>query len=125
VTGCEDSRINTDDIDTEDVVRRYVAAWTGGDVDAVRALLAEGATAESNLPGPFLETLPVLAAQARLAPVSETITAGRAALVYDCVTPGGPIRVAEFLTVADGRITDVRRVYDVVALRAALPALAG
>jgi hypothetical protein len=115
----------TDEHGTEGVVRRYVAAWTSGDTAAVRALLADDAVVESNLDGPFLDGLARLAAAATLRPVSETFTGERAALVYDCVTAAGPVRVAEFLVVRAGRLTEVRRLYDVVALRAALPSLAG
>ena len=44
-------------------------------------------------------------------------------LVYDCVAPFGTARIAEFVTVTDGRITGIRQVYDVVALRRYFPGL--
>jgi hypothetical protein len=47
----------------------------------------------------------------------------RAALVYDCVAPFGTARIAEFLTVVEGRIAEVRQVHDPVAVRRYFPGL--
>ena len=43
----------------------------------------------------------------------------RAALLYDCVTqtPAGTIRTAEFFKIADGKISEIRLVFDATLLR--------
>jgi hypothetical protein len=55
--------------------------------------------------------------------VSTTCVDDRVSLIYDCVAPFGTARIAEFVTVADGAISELRQVYDVVALRRFFPGL--
>src|SRR4051812_2020961 len=115
---------------TRAVAHRYLDAWTSGDVDGVRCLLAQDVLVESNVSGPgsparFVDTLGQLAEHlVTVTMVSETYDAGRAVLMYDCLVrePVGAIRLVDFLDVADGLVTRIRRVYDVVALRGLLPA---
>jgi ketosteroid isomerase-like protein len=114
---------------TRDLTRGYLDAWTHGDRDRVRDLLAPDALVEWNLevpvdPETLLETLVRIAAQTEAVHVvSETYAERRAALVYDCVASSGTVRTAEFLAVSDGRIHEIRQVYDVAAVHRHLPGL--
>ncbi|GAA1783302.1 hypothetical protein GCM10009682_01640 [Luedemannella flava] len=105
----------------------YVEAWTHGDRARALDLIGPGATVEWNLALPadvptLVDALTRLAAASTAVRLTgETYTADRAALVYDCTAPGGTVRTIEFLAVADGRIREIRQVYDVTALRRLLP----
>lgn len=107
----------------------YADAWRHGDRTRALDLIDPRATVEWNLPLPagvpaLLSTLSRLVAGClviRLA--EETYDGYRAALVYDCSTFDGPIRIVEFLAVADGRIQEIRQVYDLIALRRLIPGL--
>ena len=111
------------------MAHRYLDAWTGGDLDAVRHLLADEVSVESNVSGPgsrarFVDTLAQLAGHlVKVNIVTETYDGGRAVLMYDCLVrePVGAIRMVDFLDIHDGRVHRVRRVYDMVALRQLLP----
>jgi hypothetical protein len=109
---------------TRDVAHRYLDAWTRGDLDAMRGLLAGDVAVECNA---GLPADPVELAQAldTVTLISETYADSRAILLYDCVTrePAGTIRTVEFLEIADARISEIRRVYDLVALRRLIPGL--
>jgi ketosteroid isomerase-like protein len=115
---------------SKDVAHRYLNAWTSGDIETVRRLLADDVSVESNVSGPgspvrFLDTLGQLAGHlVKVSMVTETYDAGRAVLMYDCLVqePVGAIRMVDFLDIDDGRVQRIRRVYDVVALRRLLPA---
>ena len=81
-------------------------------------------------PGPpvddeqLVETLDRLAASAHtVTVVSETCVGDRATMLYDCAGAFGTARVAEFLVVGDGRITEVRQVWDPTAIRRYFPEL--
>jgi len=108
---------------TRDVAHAYLDAWTAGDLDGVRGLLAADVTVECNLTGSgdgahLVEALGRLAAAVdAVTVVSENYADGRAMLLYDCAVGDGAIRTVEYLTVVDGRIADVRRVCDIVAAR--------
>jgi hypothetical protein len=110
-----------------DVARRWVAAWSAGDTGALFRLLAAGAAVESNLDpdGDFIEILTDFAAALeQVSVVSQTVIAGRVALVYDCTARGERFRLAEFLEVGDdGLVREVRRVYDLAAVERLMPGL--
>jgi hypothetical protein len=113
-----------------DLVDFYAASWIAGDRGTVRYLLAPDAELEWNLDlaideEELVETRHRIAQFAEHVTVVSTVcTGGAAALVYDCVAPFGTARMAEFLTVAGGRITGVRQVFDAVALDRFFPGLA-
>lgn len=118
--------------DTSDrVARDWVEAWSRGNLDRVRALLADDVVVECNLGWPgertaLVDSLHRLAGElAKVDLLSLTAAADRAALLYDCRTrqPAGSIRLAEFLDVNDTHITGVRRVYDLTAIDALIPDL--
>ncbi|GAB1695072.1 non-hydrolyzing UDP-N-acetylglucosamine 2-epimerase [Krasilnikovia sp. M28-CT-15] len=114
---------------TEDVVSCYAQSWIDGDRHAMRRLLAPDVEVEWNLDLPvddeeLVQTLHRIAVFAtEISVVSRVCTGTAATHVYDCPTMFGTVRFAEFLTVADGHITEVRHVYDAVGLNRYLPTL--
>jgi ketosteroid isomerase-like protein len=115
--------------DTEKAVQFYADAWIGGDRAAVRRMIAPDAEIEWNLDEPvddeeLVQTLHRIAMFAdAVTVVSSNVADGRAALIYDCAAPFGTVRMAEFLTVAEGRVAEIRQVYDPVAVRRFFPGL--
>ncbi len=113
------------------LARRWVDSWTRGDLDEVRAMLAEDATIECNLGWPaerevLLDTVRRLSAALDGTMIlSVTATDDRAAVLSDCrvLEPSGGIRIAEFLDLDGERVTGVRRVFDLTAVAALLPDL--
>ena len=114
---------------TAEVVAFYAQSWINRDPRAARRIIAGDAVIEWNLGVPvddeeLVQTLDRIAAFADPVTIVSTICAGdRASVLYDCVAPFGVARVAEFLTVTDGLLSEIRQVYDVVALRRYFPGL--
>ena len=113
----------------EDIVAFYTSSWTGGDLGAVRRLLAPDADVEWNLDAPvddeeLVQTLHRIAVFADSVTVVSRICAGDgAALVYDLAAPFGTARMAEFLSVEAGHLSEVRQLYDVTAIDRYFPGL--
>jgi hypothetical protein len=114
----------------EDIVAFYVQSWINDDRSAVRRLLAPDAEVEWNFPAPvddeeLVQTLHRIAVFADSVEVISQVCAedGNAALVYDLAAPFGTARMAEFLAVEGGHITEVRQVYDVTAIDRYFPGL--
>ncbi len=112
-----------------DVVDFYTGSWIGDDREGVRKVLAPDVDVDWNLDAPVDEEELVQTLH-RVAVFADTVTvvsrvrgADGAALVYDLAAPFGTARLAEFLTVAAGRITEVRQVYDIVAIDRYFPGL--
>ncbi|AGZ46654.1 hypothetical protein [Actinoplanes friuliensis] len=114
---------------TAEVVAFYAQSWINCDPGAVRRVIAGDAEIEWNLDQAvddeeLVQTLQRIAAFADSVTIVSTTCAGdRASLVYDCEAPFGTARMAEFVTVADGAVSEIRQVYDVVALRRYFPGL--
>jgi hypothetical protein len=112
-----------------DVVDFYIESWINDDRDGVRRILAPDADIEWNLDAPvddeeLVQTLHRIAVFADSVTVVSCVrAAGGAALVYDLAAPFGSARVAEFLAVSNGKITEIRQVYDVVAIDRFFPGL--
>jgi hypothetical protein len=110
-----------------DVIDFYVESWTHDDRDAVRRILALDAEVEWNFDTPvddeeLVQTLHRIAVFAdSVTIVSRAPSDDGAALVYDLAAPFGTARMAEFLVVEGGRVTEVRQVYDVVAIHRYFP----
>ena len=106
----------------DDIVAFYTSSWIGDDLAAVRRLLAPDAEVEWNLDAPvddeeLVQTLHRIAVFADSVTVVSRLCAGDgAALVYDLAAPFGTARMAEFLAVEGGHLTEVRQVYDVTAI---------
>ncbi|GAB1643645.1 non-hydrolyzing UDP-N-acetylglucosamine 2-epimerase [Krasilnikovia sp. MM14-A1259] len=113
----------------EDVARGYAQSWIDGDRHAMRRLLAPDVEVEWNLDLPvddeeLVQTLHWIAVFAtEVTVVSRVCTGAAATHVYDCATMFGTVRFAEFLTLADGQVTEVRQVFDVVGLNRYFPGL--
>lgn len=112
-----------------EVVEFYAQSWINCDLGAVRRIIAPDAEIWWNLAlgvddEELVQTLHCIAAFADAVTVVSMACAGdRASLVYDCVAPFGTVRVAEFLTIADGTVSGIRQVWDTVALRRYFPGL--
>jgi hypothetical protein len=112
-----------------DVVDFWTRSWINDDRLAVRRLLAPDAEIEWNLEAPvddeeLVQTLHRIAVFAdSVTVVTQSPAEDGAALIYDLSAPFGTARMVEFLTVAQGRITEVRQVYDVAATDRFLPGL--
>jgi ketosteroid isomerase-like protein len=112
-----------------DVVEFYTGSWINDDRDGVRRVLAPDVEVDWNLDAPvddeeLVQTLHRIAVFAdSVTVVAQVCDGAGAALVYDLVAPFGTARVAEFLAVRDGKITEVRQAYDLVAIDRYLPGL--
>jgi hypothetical protein len=107
------------------VIRRYHEAWTQRDMGTARSCLAD----DLHFQGPidtfssadeFIATLAGFAQMlTRVDLLQEFYTDDAAALLYDCVTnsPAGTIRTAEFFGLRDGKVANIRLVFDATALR--------
>jgi ketosteroid isomerase-like protein len=112
-----------------DVIDFYTDSWISDDRGGVRQVLAPDAEIDWNLDAPvddeeLVQTLHRVAAFAdSVTVVARVRGADGTALVYDLVAPFGTARCAEFLSVRDGRISQVRQVYDLVAIDRYFPGL--
>ncbi|HEY0533185.1 MAG TPA: hypothetical protein VGD29_16480 [Actinoplanes sp.] len=112
-----------------DVAAFWTRSWTNDDRPAVRKLLAPDVEVEWNLDAAvddeelvrILRKIAVFADSVSV--VARTEAEDGAALVYELAAPFGTARMIEFLAVADGRITEVRQVYDVTATDRFFPGL--
>jgi hypothetical protein len=108
----------------------YARSWTNKDRPAVRKMIAPDVEIEWNLDlevdeEELVQTLHSIAAFADSVEIVSVVVSGdRATLIYDCAAPFGTMRFAEFLTVTDGLITEVRQAYDTEAVRIYFPGLA-
>ena len=112
-----------------DLIDFYIESWVNDDREGLRRVLDPAVDVEWNLDAQvddeeLVQTLHRIAAFAdSVTVVSRTRRAGGALLVYDLAAPFGTARVAEFVTVSAGRITEIRQVYDVVAIDRYFPGL--
>ncbi len=112
-----------------DVAGFWTRSWTSDDRVAVRQLLAPDAEIEWNLDAPvddeeLVQTLHRIAVFAdSVTVVGETRAEDGVALTYDLAAPFGNARMIEFLAISQGRITEVRQVYDVTATDRYFPGL--
>ena len=112
-----------------DVAGFWTRSWINDDRFAVRRLLAPDVDVEWNLDAPvddeelvrIMHKIAVFADSVTV--VARTPAEDGAALVYDLAAPFGTARMIEFVTVAGGRITELRQVYDVTATDRFFPGL--
>jgi ketosteroid isomerase-like protein len=112
-----------------DVVGFWARSWISDDPAAVRKLLAPDVEVEWNLDAP-VDDEELLQVQHRIAAFADSVTVtgqtgaeDGTAIVYDLAAPFGTARMIEFLSVAEGRITEVRQVYDVASIDRYFPGL--
>jgi hypothetical protein len=112
-------------MDAKQVVSNYHNAWTGGDVQSARAYLADNLDFQGSIDtfrraDDFIIALTMFHKMLRgITLIQSIFSESDAALLYDCdtISPAGVIRTAEFFTVAGGRITSIRLVFDATELR--------
>ena len=109
---------------TREVVRGYYDAWTSRDLDRARGYLADDLEFQGSLQRftrandfiPALEQFLQILEDVRL--LKELYEGDDAMMLYDCVTgPAGTIRTAEAFTVRDGKIRDIKLVFDPTELK--------
>lgn len=109
----------------KNVIEGYTEAWTRGDLAKARTYLADDLKFEGSIFS-FSIADDLIAALKGFPDILERIDVHRrlfddrgGVLLYDCVTTGpvGVIRHAEFFEVEDGKITEIRLVFDATELR--------
>ncbi len=112
-----------------DVAGFWTRSWINDYRLAVRKLLAPDVDVEWNLDA-AVDDEELVRVLHKIAVFADSVTVAArtpaddgAALVYDLVAPFGSARMIEFLAVTDGRITEVRQVYDVTATDRYFPGL--
>ena len=109
----------------EKVIERYTEAWTRGDLQKARTFLADDLRFEGSMFS-FSNADDLIAVVQGFPDILERVDIHRrlfddrgGVLLYDCVTtgPAGVIRHAEFFDVEDGKITQIRLVFDATELR--------
>jgi ketosteroid isomerase-like protein len=110
---------------TRQLIETYHDAWTSGDFTTARACLADDLDFKGSIDS-FDNADDFVAALTRFEGMLHRVTLlqglfeqDRAALLYDCDTagPAGVIRTAEFLTIRNGKISEIRLVFDASELR--------
>ena len=112
-------------MEPKQVVTNYHDAWTKGEVKAARVYLADDLDFQGSIDAfhradDFVVALSMFQKMLRgVHLIQSFFSDSGAALLYDCDTlsPAGVIRTAEFFTVADGKITSIRLVFDATELR--------
>jgi hypothetical protein len=110
---------------TRDVVTGYYKAWTSRDFATARSFMADDLSFEGPIDrlhraddlarelGRFMQMV------TEVRPIAEFFSADEAMLLYDCVTPtpAGTIRTAEYFKTTDGKIREIKVVFDAGTLR--------
>lgn len=112
---------------TQETVRAYHEAWTGGDITAAGTYIAEGFITRAPV-GSYDSRAEYLVGLANFRNrfvtgvdlISELYGEGEAMLLYDVHTntPAGTLRTAEHFTMSDGKISSTILVFDATAWRA-------
>jgi hypothetical protein len=116
-------------MDARQLIETYHAAWTGGDFAKAKECLAGNLDFRGSIDS-FSRAEDFLASLTRFQGMLHGVTVlqrrfddNGGALLYDCdtVSPAGVIRTAEFFTVRDGKIVEIRLVFDATELRKLMP----
>ena len=112
-------------MDTRQLVETYHHAWTTGDIASARDCLADDLDFRGSI-DTFNKADDFVAALAQFQRMLRSVTVlqcffneAGAALLYDCDTasPAGVICTAEFFAVRNGKIAEIRLVFDATELR--------
>ena len=103
-----------------EVAERFLAAWTSGEMEDAQALAHDdlhfkGPIEEWHRAADHLNALRPVASIIRRVDVHRTLIDGNdVVIVYDLVTdtPVGTARIAEWKTIRDGRISEIRAYFD-------------
>jgi hypothetical protein len=112
-------------MDTRQLIETYHQAWTSGDIAKARGCLADNLDFQGSIEtfgraDDFVAALTQFRGMLRGVTLQQSyFSESGAALLYDCdtVTPAGVIRTAEFFAVQDGKIKQIRLVFDATELR--------
>lgn len=112
-------------MDTRKLIENYHLAWTSGDFATARNCLADDLDFKGSMDtftkaDDFIDALSQFRKMVKeVSLLQQLYDETGAALLYDCdtVSPAGVIRTAEFFTVAGGRISAIRLIFDATALR--------
>jgi hypothetical protein len=113
---------------TETLARQYFNLWSSKQLDAAYALVADDVTCTTpmNAYSSAAALKPALAKFVELLESVELVDVmadgERATLHYVCKLPFGPLRTAEYVRVAEGKIRSIELVYDATELRKLMPA---
>ena len=107
------------------LIETYHAAWTTGDFAAARRCLADDLDFKGSIDtfrgaDEFVRALKGFQGMLRgVTLIKALFEQDGAALLYDCdtATPAGVIRTAEFFSTSNGKISEIRLVFDASELR--------
>jgi ketosteroid isomerase-like protein len=110
---------------TRQLIETYHKAWTSGDIAGARACLSDdldfrGSIDSYKSADDFVVSLRQFQGMLRgVTALQSFFSEAGAALLYDCdtATPAGVIRTAEFFAVRNGKIAEIRLVFDATELR--------
>jgi ketosteroid isomerase-like protein len=112
-------------MEARQLIETYHNAWSSGDFVSAQNCLAPDLDFWGSIDA-FSQAEPFIARLRQFHSMLRGVTVLRrffdsegGALLYDCdtVSPAGLIRTAEFFTVRDGKITEIRLVFDATELR--------
>jgi ketosteroid isomerase-like protein len=112
-------------MNTRLLIETYHEAWTTGDFDRARACLADDVDFKGSIDtfrnaDALIDALkPFQRMLRKVTLLKSFFEPGNGALLYDCDTasPAGPVRTAEFFATRDGKIVEIRLVFDATELR--------
>ena len=112
-------------MNTRQLIETYYQAWTTGDLVTARRCLADdldfkGSIDTFHKADDFLGELKRFHGMLRgVKLLTSYFDQDGAAMLYDCdtATPAGVIRTAEFFSTSNGKITEIRLVFDASELR--------
>ncbi|MFZ2632492.1 MAG: nuclear transport factor 2 family protein [Desulfosalsimonadaceae bacterium] len=112
-------------MDTQKLIETYHNAWTTGDFVAARRCLSDdldfrGSIDTFHKADDFIGALKGFQGMLKGVKILKSFfDPDGAALLYDCdtVTPAGVIRTAEFFSITNGKISEIRLVFDSSELR--------
>lgn len=110
---------------TRKIVESYSKAWASGDLETARSYLADdlefrGSIDNFNDADSFMSAVSVfLNILKSVDTISSFYDGCEAMLMYDCVTdsPAGTVRTVEYLKVQDGKIYEIKLIFDASELR--------
>ncbi len=112
-------------MNTRQLIETYHKAWSSGDIAGARACLADdldfrGSIETFKRADDFVVSLKQFYGMLHgVTMLKSFFSEEGAALLYDCdtATPAGVIRTAEFFAVRNGKIAEIRLVFDASELR--------
>lgn len=112
-------------MDSRQLIEAYHTAWTTGDFVTARGLLADDLDFKGSIDtfakaDDFINALKGFQGMLRGVRLLQShFDHSGAALLYDCdtPTPAGVIRTAEFFSISNGKIHEIRLVFDATELR--------